>query len=78
MPRPPSSTIVPPSDDESIDVITPMAAKFYWLREASALLGIAPITARRQIAEDRFPVHALKVGGRWAVRRSDLDAFLHG
>lgn len=53
-------------------------AQFYFLREAAGLLGIAAITARRQIAEDRFPVPVVKVGGRWAVRRTDLDAFLYG
>lgn len=78
MARPPSSAADLGPDADAIDVITPVLAQFYFLRDASALLGISPITARRQIAEDRFPLRALKVGGRWAVRRADLDTFLHG
>ncbi len=60
------------------DVITPVSPRLYTLQEAAVLLGIRAKTARRMIAEDRFPVPAMKVGVRWYVRRNQLDAFIEG
>jgi excisionase family DNA binding protein len=56
------------------DVDTPPA--FATLTESAAQLRICRSTAYRWIAEGTFPIPLVRVGRRWFVRRSDLEAFL--
>lgn len=78
MAGPLSAAVAEPADGALSDVITAVIPQVYLLNEAAVLLGISPKTARRMIAEDRFPVPAFKLGARWFVRRHELDAFLQG
>lgn len=48
------------------------------LAEASELLGIAVTSAYRLVREDRFPVRAVKVGGKIMVSRQRLEEYVNG
>jgi excisionase family DNA binding protein len=67
-----------PAGGSHMNVITPALSQLYLLNEAAELLGMHRETARRLVVAGEFPVPAFKVGGRWFIRRSELDAFLQG
>lgn len=46
------------------------------IKATAKVLGIAEITARKQLQHGRFPLPTLKVGGRRMVRLADLQSFI--
>lgn len=48
------------------------------LAEAAVLIGIAPKTARNWLAQGRFPIPTVRVGGKRLVRVSDVEEYVAG
>jgi excisionase family DNA binding protein len=44
--------------------------------EVAERLDLNPTTVYRMLAQNRFPVPALRIGGRWKFSRRVLDAYL--
>lgn len=75
---PPAPSVAAPDDTDCIGVITPVLCKLYTLNEVASLVGMHYETCRRLMVDGEFPVPGFKLGTRWFVRRTELDAFLQG
>jgi hypothetical protein len=55
---------------QTIDLLTPA--------ETSAVLGVSPGTLMVWRSTKRYPLNFVKIGGRVAYRREDVEAFVQG